>query len=252
MRAVHVTKIGGPKVLHTVEIETPRPHDGTTLVRMTYAPIAFNDYMERADYFRHPGDPERATPYVPGTEGIGVIEQIVGEDYRLTVGQRVGFVVHNAHSYAEFTTVPTDQLVPLPDDIPDTDAAAVLASGMCARMLLFNIRDVGQGTSVLVTGATGSIDTLLISWASSLGAEVFAAVTSPAHRDALLSGGAGHVIDINTVNLAEEVRRLTTGAGVDLAIDGVGGDGWPQVFDSLGVLGTAVPYGITGGHYPPR
>lgn len=63
--------------------------------------------------------------------------------------------------------------------------------------------------------------------------------------------GAAHVIDVSTQDLTEEVKSITNGKGVELALDAVGGEGFDSVFNSLGVHGVIVPYGIVGGKYPP-
>ncbi|TDX08275.1 zinc-binding dehydrogenase [Kribbella sp. VKM Ac-2566] len=250
MRAVQVSKIGGPEVLEVVDVVVPEPRDGETLIRMVYAPVAFNDYTERTDLFRHPGEPEKQTPFFLGTEGIGVIERINGDAHGMAVGQRVAFVLHGARSYAEYTVAPTERLIPLPDDMPDDAAGAALLSGMTAQMLLHQYRPIGSGTRVLVTGAAGVIGRLLASWAASLGAEVFATVTSQEVVDDVKATGAAYVIDISSEDLVEEVKRHTNGKGVDIAFDGVGGDTWRDVFETLGVRGIGVAYGITGGLYP--
>jgi NADPH2:quinone reductase len=245
-----VSKIGGPEVLETVDVETPEPQDGQALIRVVYAPVAFNDYIERTDMFRHPGDPEKQTPFFIGTEGVGVIERIVGESHGMAAGQRVAFVLHGAHTYAEYTVVPTERLIPLPGDMPDDAAGAVLLSGMTAQMLLNQYRRIEKGTRVLVTGAAGVIGRLLASWATSLGAEVFATVTSHEAVDEVKATGAAYVIDISAQDLVDEVKQLTGGKGIDIAFDGVGGDTWRDVFETLGVRGIGVAYGIAGGLYP--
>jgi NADPH:quinone reductase len=250
MRAVQVSKIGGPEVLETVEVDMPEPQDGQALVRVVYAPVAFNDHIERSDMFRHPGDPEKETPFFLGTEGVGVIERVAGEDHRMAVGQRVAFVLHGAHSYAEYTVVPAERLIPLPDDLPDDAAGALLLSGMTAQMLLHQYRRIEEGTRVLVTGAAGVIGRLLASWATSLGAEVFATVTKKEVIDDVKATGVSYVIDTSATDLVEEIKRLTEGKGIDIAYDGVGGDTWRDVFEALGVRGIGVAYGITGGLYP--
>jgi NADPH:quinone reductase len=250
MRAVQVSSIGGPEVLETVDAPDPEPADGQSLVRVVYAPVAFNDYIERTDMFRHPGDPEKSVPFFLGTEGVGVVERVAGEAHGIAPGQRVAFVLHGARSYAEYTAVPTDRLIPLPDDIPDEHAAAVVLSGLTAQMLIRNYRTIGPGTYVLVTGASSVIGALLTSWAASLGATVIGTVSSQANVEAVEANGATRVIDISSENLVDEAKKATDGHGIDLALDGVGGDGWHDVFDTLAVRGTAIPYGITGGIYP--
>ena len=106
MQAIHVTRIGEPEVLQPVTIARPTPSPGEALIKLTYSSVNFNDFMERTDYFRHEGDPVREVPFILGNEGVGVVEAVGADVIQVKVGDRVGFVMHGAQSYAEYTTLP--------------------------------------------------------------------------------------------------------------------------------------------------
>jgi NADPH2:quinone reductase len=251
MNVVHVTRIGGPEVLKPASVEKPAPRRGEALVRVTYAGVIFNDIMMRTDFWRHAGDPERATPFILGAEAVGRVE-VVGSDVTgIEVGQRVGMVMHDAKTYAEFAVLPAERLIPLPDDIEDRVVAAVLVAGMMAEMLLTEFGEVTADTTVLVTGSTGSSGSILAQWAAARGARVIATVSLPAKVELARRHGAANVIDLSTQDLVGEVRRLTDGRGVDLALDAVGGEVFASALEALGTRGTIVPYGIAGGKPPP-
>lgn len=206
--------------------------------------------MERTDYFHHEGDPVREVPFILGNEGVGVVEELGAEVDQVKVGDRVGFVMHGAQSYAEYTTLPAERLIPIPLDVPDDVAASMLVTGMTAQILLHEYRPV-RGNTVLVTAGTSGIGSFLISWASKLGATVIATVSSATKIPVVRDYGATHIIDVSTQDLSEEVKSITNGKGVELALDAVGGEGFDSVFNSLGVRSIVVPYGIVGGKYPP-
>lgn len=206
--------------------------------------------MERTDYFRHEGDPVREVPFILGVEGVGIVETVGDGVEQVKIGDRVGFVMHGAQFYAEYATLPAERLIPIPEDIPDEVAASMLVTGMNAQILLHEYRPVRSGTKVLVTAGTSGIGSLLIQWASHLGATAIATVSSAQKIPVVHKYGATHVIDISQQDVADEVKSITNGSGVELALDAVGGEGFTQVFNSLGVRGIAVPYGIVGGKQP--
>lgn len=251
MQAIHVTRIGEPEVLTPVTISRPTPKAREALIKLTYSSVNFNDFMERTDYFHHEGDPVREVPFILGNEGVGVVEELGADVNQVKVGDRVGFVMHGAQSYAEYTTLPAERLIPIPLDVPDDVAASMLVTGMTAQILLHEYRPVQSGTTVLVTAGTSGIGSFLIQWASKLGANVIATVSSATKIPVVGDYGATHIIDVSTQNLTEEVKSITNGKGVELALDAVGGEGFEKVFNSLGVRGVVVPYGIVGGKYPP-
>jgi len=251
MNAVYVTRIGGPEVLEPARIARPEPQRGEVLVQVTYAGVIFNDIMTRTDFFRHAGDPERATPFILGAEAVGRIEALGPDVTGVSIGQRVGIVMHDAKTYAEFAALPVEQLIPLPDELEDQSVAATLVAGLMADMLLTDFGQVLAGSSVLVTGSTGGSGSILTQWASARGAHVIATVSSPAKADLARKHGAAHVIDLSSQKLVEEVRRITDGRGVPLALDAVGGEVFAPAFEALGTRGTIVPYGIAGGKPSP-
>lgn len=251
MQAIHVTRIGEPEVLQPVTIARPVPSSEEALIKLTYSSVNFNDFMERADYFHHEGEPVREVPFILGSEGVGVVEAVGTDVTQTKVGNRVGFNMHGAQSYAEYTALPAERLIPIPEDIPDEVAASMIATGISAQILLHEYHPVQPGTTVLVTAGTSGIGSLLIQWASHLGATTIATVSSAAKIPVVRGYGATHIIDISTQDIAEQVKSVRNGKGVELALDAVGGESFAGVFESLGVRGIVVPYGIVGGKYSP-
>ena len=250
MQAIHVTQFGDPSVLQLATVPRPTPKDNQVLVKLTYSGVNFNDYMERSDFYRHPGAPAKELPFILGEEGVGVVEEVGEQVTDLQPGQRVGFLWHHTKSYAQYSVVPENHLFPIPDDITDEVAVALMHPGITARTLLYEYKPLNSEVAVLITGATGSIGSILVQWASQLKAQVIATVSSSAKVEQAKQLGASVVIDISSQSLVEEVKKATQGRGVDLALDALGGEGFYDVFDSLAVRGTVVPYGVAGGKYP--
>lgn len=250
MQAVQVTKIGDPSVLKLATVARPIPQENEVLVKLSYSGVNFNDFMERTDYYRHPGAPAKELPFILGEEGIGIVEQIGDKVTDFKLGQRVGFLWHKTKSYAEYSVVAQNHLFPIPEDIDDQVAIALIHPGITATALLYGYKSLENQSSVLITGATGSIGSVLVQWASKLNSQVIATVSSSVKVEKAKQLGASVVIDVSTQDLVTQVKQATNGKGVDLALDAVGGEGFYQVFESLGIRGTVVPYGIAGGKYP--
>lgn len=250
MRAIHMTKIGGPEVLQLAHVPRPSAQANEVLIRLSYSGVNYNDYMVRTDFFRHPGASAPELPLILGEEGAGIVEAVGSGVDGFTPGQRVGFFWDKTKTYAEYAAVPAEKLFVLPDDISEEVAVALIHSGLTARASLYEYRPIEKDMPVLITGASGSIGSVLVPWASQLGAKVIATVTSATSADWVKQLGAAVVVNVSHQDLLTEVKKATDGAGVELALDGVGGEGFHQVFDALSTRGTVVPFGVAGGKYP--
>ncbi|ABW32368.1 quinone oxidoreductase/Zn-containing alcohol dehydrogenase, putative (plasmid) [Acaryochloris marina MBIC11017] len=180
MRAIHMTKIGGPEVLQLAHAPRSIAQANEALIRLSYSGVNYNDVMVRTDFFRHPGASAPELPLILGEEGAGIVEAVGSDDDNFTPGQRVGFFWDKTKTYAEYAAVPAEKLFVLPDDISEEVAVALIHSGLTARALLYEYRPIEKDMPVLITGASGSIGSVLVPWASQLGAKVIATVTSVA------------------------------------------------------------------------
>jgi NADPH:quinone reductase-like Zn-dependent oxidoreductase len=196
---------------------------GHTLVRMTAAPIVPLDLLcaSGTSYFGRP-----ATPYVPGDQGVGVVEHSAV----LPAGTRV-FVVTGAGrvpgdgSLAERCSVRDEDVVPLRDDVPDATAAAVGLSGVAAWMALTWRAQLRRGERVLVLGAGGAVGQAAVGAARALGAaRVVAACRGEAAAERARAAGADEVVPL-VGDLDELTARFAEAAGgsVDVVIDPVFG-----------------------------
>src|SRR5580658_11079196 len=154
MLAVQAVRAGGPEVLETVELETPKPKAGQVLVRQQAIGLNFIDTYQRSGLY-----PIRF-PAVLGQEAAGVVEA-VGEDVtRFKVGDRVAYS-GQLGAYAEYQVVAAERAVALPDAVSFEDAAASLLKGMTAEFLVLRCYPVRAGETVLVHAAAGGVGTIL-------------------------------------------------------------------------------------------
>ena len=205
--------------------EHPDPADapGTTVVAVTAAPIVPLDQLcaSGTSYFGRP-----ATPYVPGTQGVGVVERsgTVAPGTRVFVATTAGILPGDG-SLAERCAVPDDAVVPLPDGVSDVDAAALGLSAVAAWMCLTDRGRLQPGETVLVLGAGGAVGQVAVSAAKALGAgRVVAVARSEAAQHRARERGADAVVP-----LTGDVDALTAavsdacGGSVDVVVDPVFG-----------------------------
>jgi NADPH:quinone reductase-like Zn-dependent oxidoreductase len=203
----------------------PEPDEaaGSTLVAVTAAPIVPLDQLAASgtSYFGRP-----ATPYVPGTQGVGV----VARSGALPAGTRVFFTTSAGMrpgngSLAERCLVPDDAVVPLDPALPDVAAAALGMSAVAAWLVLTERARLQPGERVLVLGAGGAVGQVAVAAAKLLGAgRVVAVCRSAAAQDRALRAGADAVVP-----LAGDVDELTArfrdacGGSADVVVDPVFG-----------------------------
>jgi NADPH:quinone reductase len=245
--AVRFDRTGGPEVLEWAEVELAPPGPGEVLVRHTAVGLNFVD-----TYFRSGLYPARL-PSGLGSEAAGVVEAVGEGVDRFSPCDRVARATGPLGACAEHAVVPADVLVPIPDDVDDRTAAAVLLKGLTVQYLIRQIRDVGPDTVLLGHAAAGGVGLILGQWAKALGATVIGTASTPDKRELALANGYDHVIAYRDegVDVAAEVRRLTGGEGVDVVYDGVGADTFASSLDCLRPRGVLVTYGNASGPVPP-
>ena len=156
-------------------------------LRQTFAGVNFVDVYLRTGLYPVP------LPTVLGQEGVGVIEAVGPGVDSLRVGDRVGYVGLQG-AYATARVVPADRLIPLPADVRDEDAAALLFKGMTAEMLVRRVHRVEAGEVLLVQAAAGGVGQLVSRWASHLGAKVIGVVGSRAKVELAREAGCAEVV----------------------------------------------------------
>ncbi|MFI8192209.1 zinc-binding dehydrogenase [Streptomyces sp. NPDC085946] len=220
---------GGPDVLQPRELPRPEPRDGWTLVRV----MAFG--LNRSELFTRRGlSPTVRFPRVLGIECVGIVES--SSDPGLPAGTTVAAAMGGMGrqfdgSYAQYTLLPTAQLMPVTSRLPWQVLAAVPESFLTAYGSLEAL-ELRQGHRLLIRAATSSVGTAALALAAGRGVEVAATTRDPGKVPQLLRHGAGHVVVDRGDGLGKDVRAIWPD-GADRVLDLVGG---VTVLDSLRLL----------------
>jgi NADPH2:quinone reductase len=240
--AIVVEAYGGPEVLVLRDREPPAPGPGELLVDVSASGVNFVDVYHRLGRYPNP------LPFTPGAEGAGMVSAVGADVADLQPGDRVGWAVGTG-SYAEQAVVAAERAVPLPDDVDDETAAAVLLQGMTAHYLVHDSYRVRPGDTVLVHAAAGGMGLLLTELVKHLGAKVVGTASSPEKRQLARDAGADLVVGYDDV--PDAAKEFTGGVGVAAVYDGVGRDTFDASLASLRVRGSFVSYGSASGPVPP-
>jgi len=241
MRAIEISAPGGPDVLRLAPRPVPDLHDGEVLVRVAAAGVNRPDIMQRIGKYPPP-------PGVTDIPGLELSGEVVATHGRTTVevGKTVCALVAGG-AYAEYCAVPSGQCLPVPRGLSLAHAAAVPETYFTVWTNLFDRGRLRDGETVLVHGGTSGIGTTAIQLARAFGATVIATAGSDDKCDACRALGAQVAINYNVVDFVTEVRAVTSGGGVDVILDIVGGDYLPRNLDCLKVDGRLVQIGLIGG-----
>jgi NADPH:quinone reductase len=243
MRAIVVTRLGGPEVLELEERPAPEPGEGQLLVDVTVAGVNYRDIYEREMPGYGPGDP----PFVPGIEGAGCVAAVGPGVEGFAPGDRVVWKKVFG-SYVEQLVVPLREAVPIPDGIDDETACAALLQGMTAHHLLYAAVDVQPGDWILNHAAAGGVGLFLTQIAKLKGARVIGTTSSEEKAQVAREAGADEFVGYDEV--PERVLEIT-GDGVAAAYDGVGRATLHGSLASLRPRGTCALYGLASGQPEP-
>jgi NADPH2:quinone reductase len=242
--AIVVRQTGDPDVLTYERYDPGEPGAGQVRVGVTACGVNFIDV-----YFRK-GHYPRPLPFVNGMEGAGVIEALGAEVDGLAAGDRVAWASVPG-SYAEVVVAPAAQLVPIPADVSDETAAAVMLQGMTAHYLVHGTKPTSPRDRALVHAAAGGVGLLLVQMLRSAGAHVIATCSTAEKAELAREAGAADVIRYTEEDFVAAVRRLTDGRGVDVVYDSVGQSTFDGSLRCLRPRGLLVLYGQSSGPVPP-
>lgn len=243
MRAIQVSEHGGPEVLRYVEVADPPIGPGQLLVDTQGVGVNYIDI-----YFRTGLYPQ-ATPYIPGTEGTGIVAAVGADVTEFAVGDRVAWAAAPG-SYADKVAVDAAVAVQVPEGVDPIVAAAALLQGMTAHYLVESVFRPEPGDPVLIHAGAGGVGLLLTQMAAAKGARVITTVSTDDKEKLSRQAGAREVLRYGD-DLAAQVRELTDGAGVAAVYDGVGASTFEASLASLRVRGTLALFGAASGAVPP-
>jgi synaptic vesicle membrane protein VAT-1 len=239
MRQIWISRAGGPEVLEVREAPDPLVKPGHVRVRVAYSGVNFADTTARLGLY-----PEAPPiPCVVGYEVAGTVDQVGEGMDGFKEGDRV-FAFTRFGGYSDVVVVPRDFVYPVPADVALDKAAAVPVAYFTAWVMLVHHGNARPGDVVLVHAAAGGVGIAAIQICKLVGARVIGTASAGKHAR-LRELGVEHCIDYRSQDFAAEVRRLTEGRGVDIALDAVGGRSHRQSYDSLAPLGKLMMFGAS-------
>lgn len=243
---VRISQTGSADVLAYEPFHLPEPGQDEALVRHRAIGVNMIDTYHRTGLYQVP------LPATLGVEGAGVIERLGPQtaDLGLREGQRVVYVAQAPGSYATVRLMPSERLVPLPDDISEEVAAASFLKGLTVEALVRRVHPVRFAEPVLLHAAAGGVGSLAVQWLAELGAKVIATVGSNDKAELARKNGAEHVIVYTREDFKARVRELYPD-GVPVVYDSVGKATFEGSLDCLSPRGLLVSYGNASGKPPP-
>lgn len=221
MRAIQVSRFGGPEVLEPREVPEPKPGADEVLIDVAFADIIFVETQIRTGWGREFFKME--PPYVPGF-GVGGTVRVVGAGVDPDwVGRKVIANTEQHGGYAERAVVSVRKMVAVPDGLELRDATALRSDGPTALGLMEKAA-IRPGQWVLVTAAGGGMGVLLVQLAHAAGARVIGAARGKRKLELLRQLGADVVVDYSQPGWAQRVLEATDGRGADVVFDGAGGE----------------------------
>ena len=234
MKAIYFEETGDAQsVLLLKQFDKPTPKANQVIVKPLGSPINPSDFFFISGTYRL--KPE--FPQIAGMEGAGIIESI-GEDVDLPVGALVCFFSRNA--WAEYVALSKDDVLVLPHDFPLEKAIQFTLNPITAWGLLERA-DLKTGDWLLITAGNSVVSKLIIQMAKLRGINVIATVRDDKNTTTLTAYGA-HVINVNKDDLIEYVQQITSGKGVHVALDAVGGKTGTDVLKCLQPGGRLIIY----------
>jgi NADPH2:quinone reductase len=244
MKAIQVTKVGGPEALTLVDLPVPTPKPTEAVVQIKTAGVNFIDV-----YFRE-GRYPTAVPFVNGQEAAGVVTEVGSDVTIVKRGDRVAYT-SALGSYAEYAAVPESRLVKIPDELDFEQAAAAMLQGMTAHYLLHSSYKLQNAETALIHAAAGGVGLLLVQMAKRIGARVIATVGTDEKAQLARDAGADECIVYTEADFETETKRLTDSKGVHVVYDGVGKETFDRDLNVLRPRGYLVLFGGASGAVPP-
>ncbi|WP_027645047.1 synaptic vesicle VAT-1 family membrane protein [Salinispora oceanensis] len=239
MRAVWITKAGGPEVLAVRETPDPQPGPGEVRIAVRACGLNFAEVMARQGLYPDAPKP----PSVVGYEVAGVVDAVDAEVTGLEVGQRVLALVRFG-GHADTVCVPAVRVLPMPDDLDFIEGAAIPVNYLTAYHMLFRVANLRPEARVLVHMAAGGVGTAVLQLCRTVPGVVTFGTASAAKHAVLREEGCTHPIDYRTEDYVARVRELTGGEGLDLVLDSLGGRDWKRGISLLRPVGQLIAYGF--------
>ena len=242
MHAITIPEPGGPEALVWGEVPEPEYGEGEVLVDVAAAGVNRADLLQRQGFY----DPPRGTSPYPGLECAGRVAAIGPGVSGWAVGDEVCALLSGG-GYAERVTVPSGQLLPVPQGLDLVRAAALPEVTCTVWSNVFMIAHLRPGETLLVHGGASGIGTMCVQLAKAVGARVAVTAGSQEKLERCAELGADILINYREQDFVEELRAATDGRGADVILDIVGAKYLSSNVKALAVNGRLAVIGLQGG-----
>ncbi len=242
MHAITIPEPGGPEALVWDEVPDPVPGEGEVLVEVVASAVNRADILQRQGFYN---PPPGASPY-PGLECSGRIAALGPGVSGWAVGDQVCALLAGG-GYAEKVAVPAGQLLPVPEGVDLTRAAALPEVVCTVWSNVFMVAHLRPGETLLVHGGSSGIGTMAIQLAKAVGAKVAVTAGTKEKLDQCAELGADVLINYREQDFVAEIEQATGGAGADVILDNMGAKYLDRNVRALAVNGRLAIIGMQGG-----
>ena len=245
MKAIEISKNGGPEVLELKNITLNKPGAGEVTIEHKAIGLNYIDTYHRSGLY------PLKLPTGIGAEGAGIITDVGSNIKDFKVGDKVSYAGAPLGSYSTHRNYPTNNLVKVPENIDLEIAATLMTKGLTTFYLLHKTYPVKSGQTILFHAAAGGVGQIFGQWAKTLGCIVIGTVGSDEKIQKAKAYGYDHVINYNKENFSEKVLEITKGKGVPVVYDGVGKSTLEGSLACLCIRGMMVSFGNASGPLSP-
>ncbi|AIJ24652.1 zinc binding alcohol dehydrogenase [Amycolatopsis methanolica 239] len=242
VKALVVHGLDGPSAIRFDDVDEP-PSDGKVLIEVRAAGVCYPDLLLTQGRYQARAQP----PFVPGSEVAGLVVH-APDGSGFSAGDRVQAVV-GLGAYAQRVAVDPGAVWRLPDELDFAEGAALLANHQTAHFALHRRAGLTAGETVLVLGSAGGVGSAAVQVATALGARVIAGVHRRGADEFVRGLGSDGIVPLHDGWL-DRVREVTSGRGVDVVVDPVGGALFDDAVRALAPEGRLIVLGFAGGAIP--
>ena len=245
MKAVTISKTGGPEVLELKEINLGKPGPDEVLIEHVAIGLNYIDTYHRSGLY------PIQLPSGIGAEASGIIKEVGSNVKDFKVGDKISYAGIPLGAYSSHRIYPTKNLVKVPQNIDLEIAATLMTKGLTTFYLLHKTYPASPGETVLFHAAAGGVGQIFCQWAKSIGVKIIGTVGNDEKIELAKKNGCDEVINYSKEDFAKKVMKLTDGKGLPVVYDGVGKSTFEKSLECLKTRGTMVSFGNASGSLEP-
>ncbi len=245
MKAVTISKTGGPEVLELKEINLGRPDPDEVLIEHVAIGLNYIDTYHRSGLY------PIQLPSGIGAEASGIIKEVGSNVKDFKVDDKISYAGIPLGAYSSHRIYPTKNLVKVPQNIDLEIAATLMTKGLTTFYLLHKTYPASPGETVLFHAAAGGVGQIFCQWAKSIGVKIIGTVGNDEKVELAKKNGCDEVINYSKEDFAKKVMKLTDGKGLPVVYDGVGKSTFEKSLECLKTRGTMVSFGNASGSLEP-